>query len=34
MIESMSRFRTSHNKTLADLTIERPILLIFLRHSG
>ena len=34
MIEAMKRFRASSDKTLADLTNERPILLVFLRHAG
>ena len=34
MFETMTRFRASNDKTLADLTNERPILLIFLRHAG
>jgi len=34
MIQTMTRFRTPNGKTLADLSNERPILLIFLRHSG
>ena len=34
MIEAMTRFRASNGKTLAELSTERPVLLIFLRHAG